>query len=257
MEVAQRFDLIGRTAIVTGGNSGIGLGIARALAGAGAKVVVAGRRDQENRAAVERIAADGGQAIAIRCDVGDEADVEALIADSDDRLGPPDIVVSNAGGTGGGTAPLTEMDTALWRNAMALNLDGPFFLYRAAARRMIAAGRGGSLIGISSVASIRAAPSLHYAAAKGALNAMTMNLAAQLGRHSIRVNAILPGMIETPATDTILSSEKMKAGVLRRIPLGRIGTPEDIASLACYLASDGAGFVTGQCFVVDGGMTIT
>jgi len=249
--------LSGRVVIVTGGNSGIGLEITRALAHAGASVVIAGRREAANDSAAAVVRAAGVAALTVQCDVALEQDVIALVARAISHFGRLDACVASAGGTGGGTAPLIEMDTMMWRRALALNLDGVFYLYREAAKYMIRAGTGGSLIAISSVASIRAAPSVHYAAAKGAVNAMTICLAAQLGPHRIRVNAILPGMIETPATDAILSSEKARAGVLRRIPLGRVGLPADVAGLACYLASDRAAFITGQHFVVDGGMTAT
>jgi hypothetical protein len=243
--------------IVTGGNSGIGLEIARTLAHAGASIVIAGRREAANDAAAAAVMAAGSAALTVRCDVSQEPDVIALVEQAISHFGRLDACVASAGGTGGGTAPLIEMDTNMWRRALALNLDGVFYLYREAAKYMVRAGTGGSLVAISSVASIRAAASVHYAAAKGAVNAMTTCLAAQLGPQRIRVNAILPGMIETPSTDAILSSEKARAGILRRIPMGRVGLPADVAGLACYLASDSAAFITGQYFIVDGGMTVT
>jgi NAD(P)-dependent dehydrogenase (short-subunit alcohol dehydrogenase family) len=247
----------GRVAIVTGGNSGIGLEIARTMARAGASVVIASRRQADNDAALDAIRAAGGLAHAIQCDASQEADVVALVEQSIGRFGRLDVCVASAGGIGGGTASLIEMDTETWRRTLALNLDGVFYLYREAAKQMIRSGNGGSLIGISSVSSIRASASVHYAAAKGGVNAMTTNLAAQLGPHRIRVNAILPGMVQTPATDHILSSDKARANVLKRVPIGRVGLPADIASLACFLASDDASFITAQQFVVDGGMTVT
>ncbi|SCW66115.1 glucose 1-dehydrogenase [Sphingobium faniae] len=248
--------LIGRTAIVTGGNSGIGRAIAVTLAAAGAKVAIAGRNQETSGEVVAEIEAAGGQAVAFPYDAQIEDDANDLVSSVVARLGDPVICVANAGGTVDGTAPLAEMTTEMWRRTVALNLDAPFFLYRAVVRHLIAVGKPGSLIGISSVASIRGVPSLHYAAAKGGLNAMTMNLSVQLGSHGIRANAILPGLIETPALQAGLP-EAARTKMVRRVPLGRIGAPDDIASLALYLASDASGFMTGQLITVDGGMVQT
>ncbi len=253
----ERNELVGRVAVVTGGNSGIGLGVAQALAARGASVVVAGRTATANDQAVATIAAAGGRAIGMACDVAQEVQVVALVQQAVEVYGRIDIAVASAGGIGAGTAPLVQMDSAMWRSVLGLNLDSVFFLYREAARQMIAQGGGGSLIGISSVAAVRAMNSIHYAAAKGGVNALTTTLAGQLGPKGIRVNVILPGMIETPATAHVLTSEEAKAGFMRRIPLGRVGQPHDIAQLVCYLASERSSFITGQQFIVDGGMTVT
>jgi NAD(P)-dependent dehydrogenase (short-subunit alcohol dehydrogenase family) len=251
----DKIRLDGRTAVVTGGNSGIGLGIAQALAEAGAQVIVAGRREDANAAAVETITKAGGKAIAMRYDGAKEADADTLVTLAIKRFGGLDICVANAGGTVGGTAPLAQMTTEMWRGTVSLNLDAVFFLYRAAVRAMIAAGKGGSLIGISSVGSVRATPSLHYAAAKGGMNAMTMNLSVQLAKYAIRVNAILPGMIWTPALQEFLTTDSAREASAKRIPLLRIGEPEDVAGLALFLASDMSAYITGQEIVVDGAMT--
>jgi NAD(P)-dependent dehydrogenase (short-subunit alcohol dehydrogenase family) len=249
----QRQDLSGRVAIVTGGNSGIGRAIALALAGAGAKVAVAGRNLGASEAVVKEIADGGGEALAFAYDGQREEDAESLTQGVIDRLGDPDICVANAGGTVGGSKPLIEMTTDMWRSTIALNLDAPFYLYRAVVRRLVEVGKPGSLVGISSVASIRGVPSLHYSAAKGGLNAMTTSLSVQLGKYGIRVNAILPGPIETPSFQQGVS-DSMREGMIKHVPLGRIGEPEEVAGLALFLASDAASYVTGQLIVVDGGM---
>jgi NAD(P)-dependent dehydrogenase (short-subunit alcohol dehydrogenase family) len=253
-EVTQ--DLKGRVAIVTGANSGIGRAIAQDFAAAGAIVAIAGRNREGIRRVADEIAAVGGKGVAFDYNAPEEEEADRLVGAVAAQLGEPVICVANAGGTVGGTAPLCDMTTEMWRATLTLNLDAPFYLYRAVARRLIAAGLGGSLIGISSVASVRAVPSLHYSAAKGGLNAMTINLSAQLGKHGIRVNAILPGPVETPSFQAGMTQEAREV-MLRRVPLKRVGAPEEIAGLARFLASDASSYVTGQLIVADGGMIQT
>ncbi len=219
--------------------------------------MISGRRAASNEAAVAEIGAKGGVVRSFAGDMADEESVRALVEETERAFGRVDICVANAGGTDGETAPLVEMDSAMWRRTVTANLDGVFFLYREVAKRMIAGGRGGSLIGISSVSSIRIVPSLHYSAAKGGLNAMTTSIAGQLGVHGIRANAILPGFIETPATAGVLATDAKREGVIGRIPMKRIGIPNDIAALALFLAGDDSTYITAQHFVVDGGFTQT
>jgi NAD(P)-dependent dehydrogenase (short-subunit alcohol dehydrogenase family) len=248
--------LDGRIALVTGGNSGIGYGIARAFALAGAQVLIGGRNDARNAQTVESIRAEGGAIDAFGCDVSNEASVAAYVAHAIDCHGRIDVAVANAGGVESGVTPIEQMTTQEWRASLGVNLDGVFFLYREALKHMIPAGSG-SLVAVSSVAAIRTSPAIHYAAAKGGVNSLTMNLSDKLGPKGIRVNAIMPGFVATPASERTLGNEKFLAALLRRIPVGRIGLPQDIAELALFLASDRAGFITGQSFVVDGGMTQT
>ena len=249
--------LAGKTALVTGANSGIGKASALRLAEAGANVVLAGRNEDAINAVVEEIFAAGGAASPCRYDAMNSADADSTISTVIDQFGALDICVANAGGTVGGSAPLPAMTDEMWRGTMSLNADAVFFLFRAAAREMGKAGTGGSLVAISSIASIRAVPSLHYAAAKGAVNAMTVNLSVQLGPKGVRVNAILPGPIETPPLKAFLSTDERREDMKKRIPLDKIGQPEQVADLVCFLASDQADFINGQLIAIDGGMSNT
>lgn len=255
-EIGGAIRLDGRVALVTGGNSGIGLGIARAFALAGAQVLIGGRNEDRTARVVEELTAAGGKVAGFGCDVSNEHDVAAFVEHAAGLHGRIDVCVANAGGVESGMSSIENMSTEEWRASIGLNLDGVFFLYRAALRHMIPA-RSGSLIAVSSVAAIRTSGVAHYAAAKGGVNALTMNLSDKLGPHGIRINAIMPGFVRTPASERALANERFVSGLLRRIPVGRVGDPRDIAALALFLASDNAGFITGQSFVVDGGMTNT
>jgi NAD(P)-dependent dehydrogenase (short-subunit alcohol dehydrogenase family) len=247
--------LAGRVAIVTGANSGIGYGIAKAFAREGAKVVVAGRTEERNNVVVEEIRSAGGEAIAVKADVMREEDVVALVERTVEVFGRLDICVANSGGTESGVTDIENMDTKMWRDVVCLNLDSVFVLYREAIRKMIPAGSG-VLIGVSSVASIRSTGSaFHYSAAKAGVNALSMYLAEHLGPKGIRINTIIPGFIETAATAPMLANEIARRGVEKRIPLRRIGQPDEVGELAVFLASDRSSFITGQQFVIDGGQT--
>ena len=246
------FDLTGKVALVTGGNSGIGLGMADALAQAGADVCIWGTNIDKNAAAEQALAAHGRQVVALRYDVGDEAEVERACAETLNRLGRVDACFANAGI--GGSMPFIEMTTEEWRRILRVNLDGVFFTLRAAARHMVARGGGGSLAVTSSLAAIEGqARGEHYAATKGAGIAMIRGLAVELARHGIRANAILPGWIETPMTEGFFGWEPMQKKVFPRIPIRRWGEGRDFGGLAVYLASDASAYHTGDTLVVDGG----
>lgn len=252
------FDLGGKVALVTGGNSGIGLGLAEGLAAAGAAVCIWGTSEARNAAAAEALARHGRPVRALRCDVSDEEAVEGAFAATLAAFGRVDACFANAGVSGQAAGrPFTEMSTAEWRRVLGVNLDGAFFTLRAAARHMVERGDGGSLVVTSSLAAISGqARGQHYAASKGGLVAMMKALAVELARHRVRANAILPGWIDTPMTGRLLAWDRFVERVLPRVPLRRWGRPDDFGALAVYLASDASAYHTGDTFVVDGGYSI-
>ena len=249
------FDLSGKVALVTGGNSGIGLGMAEALAQAGADVCIWGTNADKNDAAKATLATHGTRVMALACDVGDEHAVENAFAATLAGLERVDACFANAGI--GGSMPFVDMTTDEWRRVLRVNLDGVFFTLRAAARHMLERGGGGSLAVTSSLAAIEGqARGEHYAATKGAVIAMIRALATEHARHGIRANAILPGWIETPMTDRLFAWEPMQKKVFPRIPIRRWGEGRDFGGLAVYLASDASSYHTGDTLVVDGGYSI-
>jgi NAD(P)-dependent dehydrogenase (short-subunit alcohol dehydrogenase family) len=255
------FDLTGKVAVVTGGNGGIGFGIAQALAEAGCAVHVWGRNREKNEVAVQALRATGARAESALCDVGDAVSVNAALAATLEAFGRIDGCFANAGVSSGGSKPFVERSLEEWRGLLATNLDGSFLTLQAAARHMVArAGAGdpgGRLVVTSSVASIvGAARSEHYGASKGALNALTQALAVELARHGITANAILPGWIASDMTSAAFASEKFVSAVLPRIPMRRFGKPADFGGIAVYLMSDASSYHTGDLFVIDGGYTL-
>jgi len=252
----RQFDLSGRTAVVTGGNGGIGYGMASALLAAGAEVAIWGSNEQKTREARARLAGEtGGRVEAFVCDVGDEAQVERAFADSVAALGKVDACFANAGVSARPT-PLLQMSYEEFRRVMRVNVDGVFFTFRAAARHMAERGEGGSLVATASTAALEgAARNSHYGASKGAVASYVRALAVELARYRIRVNSILPGWIVTEMTARATSDEKFAGAVLPRIPARRWGSIEDFGGIAVYLMSDASGYHTGEQFVIDGGYT--
>lgn len=252
------FDLSGRGAVVTGGNGGIGLGMARALLASGAKVAIWGSRADKTGRAREQLATECGDAARVHafvCDVGDEAQVEAAFAQSAAALGRIDACFANAGVSGKGV-PMMEMSLDEFRRIQRVNVEGVFLTFRAAARHMAAHGQGGSLVATASTAAIEgAARNSHYGASKGAVTAYVRALAVELARHRIRVNSILPGWIATEMTERSFGNEKFAAAVMPRIPARRWGGIDDFGGVAVYLASDASAYTTGEQFVIDGGYT--
>ncbi|MEV6815652.1 SDR family NAD(P)-dependent oxidoreductase [Micromonospora sp. NPDC051296] len=250
------FDLTGRRAVVTGGTAGIGLAIAGALADFGADVCVWGRDESRVRAAVERLGGRPGRPSGRVVDVTDESAVAAGMDDAADRLGGLEIVVVNAG-IGGTAARLVDSTTADYRRVMAVNLDGAYWTVREAARVMVATGRVGSIIAISSLAAVEGAGhNQPYGAAKAGLLALANGAAVELARHGVRVNTILPGWIATDMSQPQQESTAFNERVISRVPLRRWGRPEDLAGAAVYLASDASRYTTGTELVVDGGYRI-
>ncbi|MDA0365523.1 MAG: SDR family NAD(P)-dependent oxidoreductase, partial [Chloroflexi bacterium] len=220
------FDLTGKVALVTGGNSGIGLGMAEALAQAGADICIWGTNEQKNAAAAKQLEQTGVKVLALRCDVADEAAVDAAFAETVRQLGKVDSCFANAGAGGG--APFTEFPTETWRRVTGIDLDGVFFTFRAAARHMVERGDGGRLVGTSSTSAIHGAPrNQAYASSKGGMLAMVRGLAVELARHNITANSIIPGWIETGMTERTFSNERFVEAVLKRIPERRWGTGAD------------------------------
>ena len=250
------FDLSGLVALVTGGNGGIGLGMAEALADVGADVAVWGTNEAKNEAAAARLERTGRKIFTARCDVSSESEVTAAFAATVAALGKVDAVFANAGVTGSGDA-FVDTSLAEWRRVLDVNLDGVFLTLRAAARHMIDRDEGGSLVGISSVSTIHGAPTNQaYAASKGGVTSMMRGLAVELARHRIRCNTILPGWVETPMTAPGLENEKFVRNTTSRTPLRRWGQPEDLGPAAVFLANPDHLFHTGDCLVVDGGYSI-
>jgi NAD(P)-dependent dehydrogenase (short-subunit alcohol dehydrogenase family) len=254
----QPFDLTGRTAIVTGGNGGIGYGMASALLAAGSAVAIWGSNPEKTQRAKAQLAQDCAEPSRVHafvCDVGDEAQVEAAFAHSVAAMGPIDACFANAGVSSKGT-PLVDMGLDEFRRVQRVNVEGVFLTFRAAARHMVQQGRGGSLVATASTAAVEgAARNSHYGASKGAVTAMVRALAVELARHKIRVNSILPGWIETDMTEKATSNPKFADAVLPRIPARRWGKIEDFGGIAVYLASDASAYATGEQFLIDGGYT--
>jgi NAD(P)-dependent dehydrogenase (short-subunit alcohol dehydrogenase family) len=248
--IADRYDLTGRVAIVTGGSRGIGRAIVQALAEAGADVVIASRKlDACEAAAAEVRASTGRRAAAIACHVGHWADNDALIAATLDQFGRLDVLVNNAG-MSPTYSSLDQVSEELWDKTVGVNLKGPFRLAVLAATHM-AARDGGSIINIGTAGSLMASVhELPYACAKAGLNALTIGL-AEAYAPKVRVNAILPGPFRTDA-----SRGWAPAGPEAPfVPLGRMGDPEEVAPLALHLASAASSFTTGAIIRVDGGVT--
>jgi len=242
--------------LVTGGNGGIGLGMASATGAAGAGVVIWGRSQDKNEQALERLHAEGVTAHAFVCDVGDEQQVEDTFARSIEAAGGRiDAVFANAGRGGTGTA---FIDTSLeqWRAVMQTNLDGVFLTFRAAARHMIDAG-GGSLVAVSSTSAIHgAAGNEAYGSAKTALLGLVRALAVGMARHRIRVNALLPGWTLTEMAASGYASDKFRNATVGRTPVRRWADPDEMGPAAVFLADPTTTFHTGDAIVVDGGYTI-
>jgi NAD(P)-dependent dehydrogenase (short-subunit alcohol dehydrogenase family) len=254
------FDLSGKVALITGGNGGIGLGMAEGLAKAGAGVVIWGLNPEKNAAARAALESHGGKVLVQRVDVGDESAVIAGMGEALAAMGRLDFVAANAG-VGGGAPSFAEFTTEQWRRVTTINLDAVFWTFREACKHMVErAGRGdagGSLLVTSSTSAIDGAPrNQAYAATKGGVIAMIRGLAVEYARHGIRANAVLPGWIRSDMTSGLQGWDKFNQQVISRVPMRRWGEPEDFAGIAVYLASDASRFHTGDSFVIDGGYTI-
>ena len=253
------FSLEGRVALIPGGGGGIGSALAEAFAGAGARVAVAGRTREAADAAVERVRAAGSDGIAITADATDEADCDRMVAETIERFGRIDILVNAVGGGAGKVLhPAEGYPRSDWDWIMELNVRSTILPTQAVVRTMIEAGRGGAVLNISSVRAnlgINAGYSA-YVAAKGA-SSLTRQWATEWAKHGIRVNAIMPTFVDTPQVAMLLEDPAFKAGIVSRIPLGRVGETRDLVGPAIFLCSGAASFVTGQVLGIDGGLTAT
>jgi 2-deoxy-D-gluconate 3-dehydrogenase len=249
------FDLSGKVAIVTGGNGGIGLGMARGLAGAGAAVVVAARNAAKSAGAVKELEAAGGRAIAIEVDATDEAAVKAMVAATVEQLGRVDILVNNAG-TNIRKLP-QDLSVADWHHVIDTNLTSAFMCSQAVYPEMKKAG-GGKILNNGSMMSLFGSPTATaYAASKGGIVQMTRALATAWAADNIQVNAFLPGWIDTELTQNARKEiEGLNERVLNRCPAGRWGHIDEFAGIAVLLAGPGSDFITGTAIPVDGGYSI-
>lgn len=242
----------GKVVLVTGAQQGIGAAMAREFAADGADVAINWLDDESAANAVaDGVRAAGRRAVLLQGDVGQIATARGLVAAAERDLGPVDILVNNAGVFP--RVAFLDMEERDWDYVIEVNLKGAFFCAQAAAKAMVAAGRRGSIINLTSGAAFRGSPrGVHYCASKGGVLSMTRQMALELAPHGIRVNAIAPGLTDTAQPRHGMSEEELAAGG-RALPLGRVAEPAEIARTAVFLASADAGFITGQCLHVNGG----
>lgn len=249
--MSNALDFKGQSAIIWGGAAGIGEATSRLLAQRGARVAIVGRNPEPGEALAEDIGKAGGQAISIAGDVMSEDSIIAAVDAATDAFGVPTLS-ANIIGTAG-FRPLIDMDSQMWDDQLALNLRPMFLIGRTLARRLRDAGKGGSLAFTGSIGGEQAAVKhAAYGAAKAGMVALAKSMAIEWGGLGIRVNVVSPGPIATPR---ITPSDAMNALLKRKLPAGRFGTPEEIAEALAFILSDGAGFITGQNIIADGGWT--
>jgi len=251
----SKFDLTGKVAIITGGNGGLGLGIARGLAEAGAKVAVVGRNQDKINNAVKVLEGDGATAFGVQCDVSKEDDVNAMVAAVAEHYGRIDILFNNAAISWGIPAETMTLDE--WNNFIAINLTSCFLTCRAVFPHMVEAG-GGKIINVGSIITkLGFGKLVHYAAAKGGMDHMTQSLAQGWGRHGITVNALLPGLVNT---EMMPCEGENKVGLVdfavSKTATGTYGQPEDFQGMSVMLSSAASDFITGSIIVMDGGLSL-
>lgn len=246
--------LQGKVALVTGGSSGIGAATAKMLAANGARVAINFHRNEQGAEATrDEIVAGGGSAVVIQADVKQANEVESLVKRTNDELGAIDILVNNAGSLIE-RLRILELTEERWDEVIDLNLKSAFLCCRAVAASMMER-KSGAIVNVSSIAGRTggALGSIHYSTAKGGLITFTKGLAKELGPFGIRVNAVSPGVIDTRYHEQFSTAEMMK-GYVTGIPLGRVGTPDEVASVICFLASTASGYLAGETIEINGGM---
>ena len=252
----ELFDLTGKTALITGASGGLGESFARALAGAGARVVLAARRLEKLEALAEEIKSNDGEALAVAMDVTDPKSVESAFAAVQDEFGAPaDIIVNNSGiSRDDWFHKMTEDD---WRAVMDCNLDGVWRVAKAGTKALMEAGKPGSIINIASITARRPQHTIAaYAASKAAVEHFTRVMALELARYGIRSNAIAPGYFKTDINDEFLESEQGEK-MRKRVPMRRFGDYKELAGALLLLASDAGSYMTGTTIVVDGGHLVS
>jgi NAD(P)-dependent dehydrogenase (short-subunit alcohol dehydrogenase family) len=246
-------DLQGKVVLVTGGTSGIGREAAILFAKAGAKVVVAGRREAEGKQTVDLVRAAGGDGFFVKADVANAAEVEALVQKTVQKFGHLDIAFNNAG-IEGTWVPITEQTEEDWDRTMDINLKGVWLCLKYEIRQMLKQGGGGAIVNMSSVAGLMgAAEAATYCASKHGVIGLTKSAALENARQGIRVNAVCPAVIETAMGERLFGSPDVKPYAISLHPIGRFGTPMEIAEAVVWMSSDRASFMTGQYLVLDGG----
>jgi len=256
MNVQQLFDLTGKVAVVTGGSRGLGLQIARGLGEAGARVIITARKESELSEAVAELEAEGIDATAVRCDLSDVESLSGVVDGILQSYGQIDILVNNAGATWG--AVTEEYPLSGWRKVIETNVTGLFYLTQAVGVHMIQRGAGGRIINIASVAGLkgshpRVLQAVGYSASKGAVIALTKDLAVKWAQHGITVNAIAPGFFPTKMSQFVIAlNEEL---ILDHIPLHRFGSEDDLKGPVLLFASAAGAYITGQVLAVDGGET--
>ena len=247
-------DLKNKVVVITGARRGMGKADALLFAQKGAKVVVSDISQEDCQKVVDEIEKKGGEALAVKCDVSKKEEVDNLFEKTIEKFGRVDVLVNNAGIAE--FKPFLEMTEQEWDRTLDINLKGYFLCAQAAAKEM-AKQKSGVIVNIASVAMGQVGVGflniVHYCASKGGIAAMTEAMALELAPYNIRVNAIAPGMIETPMLDPIKQDPKAMEGILARVPLGRMGKPEEIADLVVFLASDKSSYITGSIIIIDGG----
>ena len=248
--------LEGKVAIVTGGNAGIGEALAKRFADEGAAVVITGRRQSELDRVMSGIRHNRGKGLSVAGSVTDEVHVQNVAQRALDSFGRIDILINNAG-VGEFGKRLHETDDAMWATTLDVNLTGVFRMTRAVIPQMLKQGRG-AIVNISSVASLVGIPgNSAYSASKGGVDAFTRAIAIDYAKDGIRCNVVNPGLIDTPMAAPLMANPDMLQPILSHYALQRPGTPEEVANMVLYLASDEAGWVTGGTFTIDGGMTVS
>ena len=248
------YRLDGKVAMVTGSTKGLGYAIAMMFAAFGAKVVVSSRHQEECDAAAKEICALGGKAVGIAADVGKTADVKRLIREAVGQFGGLDILVNNAGTAI--TKPILQVDEAEYDRVMDTNLRGVFFASKEAAAVMAEQGRGGRIIQIASIGALKGTNQLStYCASKAAVLSLTKTMALEWSRYGITITAICPGYVKTEINAAQFQDEKFLGKALKGIPQRRLGTADEVAAIALFLASESAGMITGSAIVADMGAT--